>query len=169
VSRIYTPEALAKLLSEVKDIYLNSGLLYRPVLTSGFFDPLGPHHLDYLNHATRYGNLWITAVNGNDACLRKKKFYFMDEAQRAIIIDSLRCVHYTVIWPENTVDALIELLKPSVFCNGGNYTKLDEVNFLERSACRKVGCKIAVGVGGKKKENSSTKILEDFLESYKGV
>lgn len=93
----------------------------------------------------------------------------MDEAQRAIIISSLRCVHYTVIWPENTVDGLIELIKPSVFCNGGNYTTLEQVNFLERSACRKVGCKVLVGVGGKKKENSSTKILEDFLERYKGV
>jgi len=169
VSRIYTPEALAKLLSEVKDIYLNSGLLYRPVLTSGFFDPLGPHHLDYLKEATRHGNFWITAVNGNDACIQKKNFYFMDEYQRASIIASLRFVHYTVIWQENTVDGLIELIKPSVFCNGGNYTSLEQVNFLERSACRKVGCKVLVGVGGNKKKNSSTKILEDFLERYKGV
>lgn len=169
MSRIYKPEELAKLLAETKQIYEESSLLFKPVLTSGFFDPLGSHHLDYLKDATRYGNFWITAVNGNDACLKKKNFYFMDESQRAIIVNSLRWVHYTVIWPESTVDSLIELLKPSVFCNGGNYTKVDEVNFLERSACRKVGCKIAVGVGGSKKENSSTKILEDFLKRYKGV
>lgn len=169
MTRIYTAQNLAKLLSELKESYLKVGYYYKPVLTSGFFDPIGPHHLDYLKDATRYGNIWITAVNGNDACMKKKKFYFMDEQQRAIIVSSLRHVHYTVIWPENTVDGLIEIIKPAVFCNGGNYTKVGDVNSLERSACRAVGCQVIVGVGGTKKENSSTKILEDFLGRYKGV
>jgi len=169
MSRIYTPQALSKLLSELKESYARAEYYFKPVLTSGFFDPLGPHHLDYLKDATRYGNIWITAVNGNEACLKKKKFYFMDEQQRAIIVSSLRYVHYTVIWPENTVDGLIEILKPSVFCNGGNYTKVSDVNSLERIACRHNNCQVVVGVGGTKKENSSTKILEDFLCRYKGV
>lgn len=163
---IYTPKELSKLLAEIKESYEKVGMLYRPVLSSGFFDILHSAHIQYLEHSTKFGNIWITAINDNNCCIRKKGFYLLDEKERAKIVDTLWCVHYAVIWNHDDVADLIELIKPKYFTNGGDRKT---ANSKEDRACRSVDCKQVFGVGGKIKEQSSTNILNNFLDRYSKV
>ncbi len=169
--RIYSPEQLQKLLLELKDSYNKSQsgpFLYRPILTSGFYDPLHEGHIACFEHSVRYGNIWIALVNNNEALIKKKGYYLLDENIRAAVVSNLRYVHYTIIWPEADIAGAIELLKPSVLCKGGDRTP-DNLNKMEEIACRSVGCKVITGVGGINKPNSSSKIIESFLERHSKV
>lgn len=166
MSRIHTIDSIAKLLNELQISYNKADLTYQPVLTSGFFDPIHSSHIEYLKSSTRYGNIWITALNNNDCCVNKKGFYFLDENERANILSNLSWVHYVIIWPKNDVSEVIKAIKPKYFTNGGDRTV---GNKEEDRACREVACKQVFGVGGSQKVQSSTKILESFLERYAKV
>lgn len=136
------------------------------VLASGYFDPLGEHHLKYLNSSSHCGEFLVVAVNSNKAAINKKGFYFLDEKIRAKIIDELKCVDAVIIWDSTNVSKLIEMIHPKYFTNGGD---VSSVNKEELNSCNKVGTISMVAVGGTDKINSSTKIIEDFLERYKKV
>jgi D-glycero-beta-D-manno-heptose 1-phosphate adenylyltransferase len=43
-------------------------------------------------------------------------------ADRAELVAALRCVDYVVIFPELTVEPLLEALRPDVHCKGTDYT-----------------------------------------------
>ena len=163
MARIHTPDSISKLLNELKESYNKSNFLYQPILTSGYFDILHSAHIKYLEASSRYGNIWITALNDNECCIRKKGFFLLDEKERAAVVGSLSCIHYVVIWPKDDVSELIELVKPSFFLNGGDRTV---GNSNEERACRQVKCKPIYGVGGSTKTQSSTNILNSFLARF---
>lgn len=132
-------------------------------MTSGYYDPLHEAHLGCFQDATRYGNIWVAVVNGDEASIRKKGYYLIPAKTRASVVASLKTVHFVTIWDENTVDGIIELLKPDVFCKGGDRSSLSNMPEKEQWACRKVKCQIVGGVGGRTKDNSSSDIVQDFL------
>lgn len=174
MSRILKPDELAEHLNNMRESYQNcSSELGGPwsvkvVMTSGFYNPLGPHHINYLKEATKLGNIWVAVVNGDGAAKRKNGYSFMPEQDRAIIVSALKYVHFVTIWDDGGpyVDGAISLIKPDFFAKGGDRSTLESISMEERAACRKVGCKIVLGVGGKEKQNSSTNILQEFIKQY---
>ncbi len=162
--RIYSPADLAKLIAEIRDTYKQSGFHASFVLSTLYADPLGSQHLSYLQGASRLGNFWIAAINSNECAVRKKGYYFQDENERAKIVSGCRHVHYVTIWDKSSCADLIRLIRPNVVTNGGNdRLHLNDLDSDELRACREVGAKMIVGVGGKEKTGSSSQTVKDFL------
>jgi rfaE bifunctional protein nucleotidyltransferase chain/domain len=84
-------------------------------------------------------------------------------AARAELVAALRVVDYVVLFPELTVERLLQQLKPDVHCKGTDYT-VDTVP--EREVVRSYGGRIAI-VGDPK--DHSTKELLSRLETDSGA
>ena len=134
-----------------------SGLL---VATSGGYDPLHVGHLRSLEAARRLGDALVVIVNGDGYLIRKKGYAFMSQEERMEIIDALRCVDFVVPYDDGTpvVSRAVELIGPSIFAKG---ISLDDPTRLpEWEACRSVGCRVVLGVGGPKVHSSSRMVAE---------
>ena len=97
------------------------------VFTNGCFDILHVGHLRYLNEAKRQGDVLIVGVNSDDSVKRLKgeSRPINSQNDRAEMLCGLKAVDYTVIFEEDTPEALIGELKPSIHVKGGDYTKDD--------------------------------------------
>ena len=97
------------------------------VFTNGCFDILHVGHLRYLNEAKRQGDVLIVGVNSDDSVKRLKgeSRPINNQNDRAEMLCGLKAVDYTVIFEEDTPEALIGELKPSIHVKGGDYTKDD--------------------------------------------
>ncbi len=87
-------------LSDLKEIR-NQNLDKKIVLTIGTFDLFHFEHLKYLMDAKKLGNKLVVAIKSN--FLAKFKHHtrpIIDEKQRIEIIDSLKCVDYTILCDE---------------------------------------------------------------------
>jgi bifunctional ADP-heptose synthase (sugar kinase/adenylyltransferase) len=73
---------------------------------------------------------------------------------RATLVAALRGVDYVVIFPEPTVTALLQLLKPDVHCKGTDYTS---VSVPERETVLAYGGRIAIV--GDPKDHSTRDLL----------
>lgn len=117
------------------------------IAVSGGFDPLHPGHIDMFERAAQIGKL-IVIVNKDDFLMRKKGFAFMPLQQRLKIVASLDCVYAAI--PaydiDDTVCLSLELLRPDIFANGGDRTK---VNTPEDKICRQLGIKTIYNLGKK--------------------
>ncbi len=95
------------------------------VLANGCFDLLHVGHIRYLNAARRLGDLLIVAVNGDRSVRRLKGAGrpILTEKERALLLTSLRCVDYLVIFNEPNVSKILRFLKPSIHAKGTDYTE----------------------------------------------
>jgi D-glycero-beta-D-manno-heptose 1-phosphate adenylyltransferase len=92
-------------------------------LANGCFDLLHVGHIRYLQAAAREADRLIVAVNDDRAASAKGPGRpLLKAAERAEIVAALRGIDYVVIFPEATVDPLLQLLKPDVHCKGTDYT-----------------------------------------------
>ncbi len=94
------------------------------VFTNGCFDLLHVGHVTYLAEAARLGNTLIVGVN-SDASVRRLKGPSrpaIAESDRAAMLAALACVHYVVIFDDDTPHALLQAIKPDVLVKGGTYT-----------------------------------------------
>lgn len=128
------------------------------VAVSGGFDPLHFGHVRLFKEARKLGDKLVVILN-NDNWLRKKKGQgFMPEAERKEVLEALVCVDQVVLsaHPENSEDmsvcAELAQIRPDIFANGGDRTNK---NIPEFEVCRKMGCRVAFGVGGDKIQSSS--------------
>lgn len=97
------------------------------VFTNGCFDILHIGHLRYLEEAKRQGDLLIVGVN-TDASVKRLKGEtrpINTECDRAEMLCGLAAVDYTVFFEEDTPEALLDELKPSIHVKGGDYQKED--------------------------------------------
>lgn len=127
------------------------------VLTSGGFDPLHIGHVRLFNEARLLGDHLLVLVNCDEWLLRKKKYVFMEEADRAQIVGSLRSVDTVVVYSsinDHMADAIL-MYRPAIFAKGGDRIE-GNIPQEEVDACAKVGCRIVYGVGGGKMRSSST-------------
>jgi D-beta-D-heptose 7-phosphate kinase/D-beta-D-heptose 1-phosphate adenosyltransferase len=101
------------------------------------------------------GDALVVIANGDGYLLRKKGYAFMPEGDRLEILDALRCVDYVVPYDDGTpvVSAAIALLRPDVFAKGVELPRPSELP--EWEACRAVGARVVLGVGGPKIRSSS--------------
>lgn len=140
------------------------------VICSGYFDPIGQHHLKYLHAAKGLGDYLYVIVNTDKQALLKKGFSFQDENFRLNLLNQLNFVDRVDLSIDRDLSiclTLEEILNfyinfNCIFANGGD----QKDNCRETEICKKYACKIIYGVGGDK-TGSSSNILHDFLTNYK--
>jgi len=139
------------------------------VAVSGGFDPLHIGHLQMIKEAKELGDKLVVILN-NDNWLKKKKGYvFIPQEQRKAILEAIRWVDEVVLTshPENTEDMSVskelEKIKPDIFANGGDRTRK---NIPEVEVCRKINCKMIFNIGKDGKIESSSWLLNRFLENF---
>ena len=113
------------------------------VFTNGCFDVLHIGHLRCLQAARSLGDMLIVGVN-TDASVRQLKGPerpINGEDQRTELLSGFECVDYVVLFNEPTARKTIELLRPDVWCKGGEYVP-DEMP--ETPTVRKYGGEVVV-------------------------
>ena len=137
------------------------------VAVSGYFDPIHVGHLEYLRMAKELGDSLVVIVNNNYQCKLKKGKHFMDENDRVEIVKALRFVDevFLSVDKDRTVCKSLAEIKPDIFANGGDRNKenIPEMN--------EEGVQFLFGIGGNFKRNSSSSILDgwvDFAQKNKG-
>ena len=140
----------------------------RIVFANGCFDILHVGHVRYLEAARALGDLLVVGINADEQVRRLKGpgRPFVSERERAEVIASLRAVDLVTIFPEPTVEALLQALRPDVHAKGTDYT-VETVP--EREIVRAYGGRIAI-VGDPKDHSSSQMVMQlnrkvDSLES----
>ena len=94
------------------------------VFTNGCLDLLHVGHVTYLSEAATLGKILIVGVN-SDASVRKLKGAgrpVIGEADRAALLAALACVHYVILFDDDTPHELLRALRPDVLVKGGTYT-----------------------------------------------
>ncbi|MBL7998281.1 MAG: D-glycero-beta-D-manno-heptose 1-phosphate adenylyltransferase [Candidatus Kapabacteria bacterium] len=96
----------------------------RIVFTNGCFDILHAGHVSYLQTARSFGDALIVGLNNDDSVRRLKGASrpVNTEADRALVLDALRCVDYVVLFSDDTPLHLIQSIVPDVLVKGGDYT-----------------------------------------------
>jgi rfaE bifunctional protein nucleotidyltransferase chain/domain len=117
MGRLVTREQLAALVSSDR----RAGLTV--AFANGCFDLLHVGHVRYLLAAACEADRLVVAVNDDEMASRKGPGRpVLNARDRAEIVAAVRGVDYVVIFPEPTVDPLLQLIKPDVHCKGTDYT-----------------------------------------------
>jgi rfaE bifunctional protein nucleotidyltransferase chain/domain len=96
----------------------------RLVLANGCFDLLHVGHVRYLQGARSLGDVLLVGINSDSSVTRLKGpgRPIVTAAERAELLGSLAAVDGVVIFEEDTADALVRALRPSVHAKGTDYT-----------------------------------------------
>ena len=136
------------------------------VVITGGFDPLHSGHINYIDAASKLGNILLVGVNSDEWLTRKKGKPFMPLRERKTIIRALRGVDYAVEFDDSSDHACAAIayarsLWPDykiIFANGGDRTA-DNIPEME---LQDDNLEFVFGVGGSDKANSSSWILENW-------
>jgi D-beta-D-heptose 7-phosphate kinase / D-beta-D-heptose 1-phosphate adenosyltransferase len=93
------------------------------VATGGCFDLLHAGHVRMLERARALGDCLIVCLN-SDASVRRLKGAdrpLVAEDDRADVLRALRCVDEVAVFGEDTPEAVLDTLRPHVWCKGGDY------------------------------------------------
>jgi len=155
VSEVLTREALAQQLEADRAAGLTVGF------ANGCFDILHVGHVRYLQAAAAEADRLVVAVNddGSVSQLKGAGRPILSAADRAELVAALRGVDYVVIFPELTVDSLLEQLRPDVHCKGTDYT-VESVP--EREIVRRYGGRTAIV--GDPKDHSTRDLLSRIAD-----
>ncbi len=110
-------------LSEIAAIRSAFGNTRRVVFTNGCFDILHRGHVSYLAQARDLGDMLVLGLN-SDASVRRLKGPsrpINDEQSRALVLASLECIDYVVLFSDDTPYRLIEAVQPDILVKGGDY------------------------------------------------
>ena len=135
------------------------------VAVSGGFDPVHFGHLRLFKAAKKLGDQLIVILNNDHWLLEKKGFVFMLQKERQEILKAIKWVDRVVLTshPKNPKDMSVcrelKKIKPDIFANGGDRTRK---NIPEKETCKKIGCQMVFNVGGGKKIQSSSWLLEQY-------
>lgn len=131
----------------------------RVVFANGCFDTLHVGHIRYLEGARGEGEILVVGVNADSGvCVLKGPGRpILDENARAQLVAALRSVDYVVVFREDTVETLLEELRPDVHAKGTDYT-VETVP--ERALAARLGIRVAI-VGDPK--NHSTRAFLDSV------
>ena len=137
------------------------------IVVSGGFDPIHSGHISYLSEARKKGDKLIVALNSDEWLIKKKGKEFMSFEERKIILDNIKSVNQVISFKDDHLGSCINALKsvkkmyPNdeiFFANGGDR---DKENIPEMS---EEGIKFLFGIGGNYKKNSSSSILENWID-----
>ena len=122
---------------------------------NGCFDLLHAGHIRYLQAAASEADRLVVAVNDDPVAATKGPGRpILSATDRAEVVAALRGVDYVTIFPEATVEPLLELLQPDVHCKGTDYT-IESVP--ERETVLRYGGRIAIV--GDPKDHSTRDLL----------
>jgi rfaE bifunctional protein nucleotidyltransferase chain/domain len=123
---------------------------------NGGFDLLHVGHVRYLEASAREADVLVVAINDDRSVqqLKGPGRPILAAADRAELVAALRCVDYVVIFPELTVEPLLDALRPDVHCKGTDYT-VDSVP--ERDVVKAYGGRTAIV--GDPKDHSTRDLL----------
>ena len=125
----------------------------KKVAISGYFDPIHVGHLEYISLSKKLGDYLIVIINNNHQCTLKKGKHFMDENDRAKILEAIEGVDevFISIDKDRTVCESLEKIRPDIFTNGGDrYNK----EIPEAIVCKKYGIELLDGLGKKIRSSS---------------
>lgn len=129
----------------------------RIALANGAFDLFHVGHARYLRGAAAVADVLVVAVNA-DASVRAAKGPrrpVYPEAERAEIVAALDGVDWVVVFDDETVDRIIERLRPDFHVKGTDYTP---ETVPERHTVRKFGGEVVIV--GDPKDHSTTALIE---------
>jgi rfaE bifunctional protein nucleotidyltransferase chain/domain len=134
----------------------------RVVLANGCFDTLHVGHIRYLEGARREGDVLVVAVNADSSVcnLKGPGRPILEENARALLVAALRCVDYVVVFPEPTVESLLEELRPDVHAKGTDYTA---ETVPERAVAARLGIRVAIV--GDPKDHSTRALLDSVRQA----
>jgi D-glycero-beta-D-manno-heptose 1-phosphate adenylyltransferase len=123
---------------------------------NGCFDLLHVGHVRYLEAAKREADRLVVGINSDRsvAALKGPGRPLLPEQERAELIAALAAVDYVVIFPDDTLDRLLGILKPAVHCKGTDYTA---ETVPEREVVRAYGGRTAIV--GDAKDHSTRDLL----------
>ena len=135
-------------------------------LITGGFDPLHSGHIAYIQAARKLGDLLIVGVNSDSWLVKKKGKAFLPWEERAIIVESIKGVHFVLAFDDSdgsAKDAILEVRKQNpeshiIFANGGDRTSENIPEMSIRDEC----LSFVFGIGGEDKKNSSSWILRNL-------
>ena len=155
LEKIKTLRETERLVKEFK------GLGKTIVLANGCFDLLHVGHIRYLQAAREEGDILLVAVNADES-VRKLKGPdrpLMKQDERAEILSALACVDIVFIFEDETVDRILQLLRPDVHTKGTDYTP---ATVPERETVLGYGGRIAIV--GDPKDHSTREFLKSMKE-----
>jgi cytidyltransferase-like protein len=139
------------------------------VITSGYFNPIGPHHLNYLEASRAFGDHHIVIVNNDKQVALKDSIPFYNQDERLRLVRSLKCVTDAVISTDcgrsiaKSLEKIVFQARDGynriIFCNGGDQLSANEE---EAEICKKYGVQMMFGVGGGKTGSSSDYLGKAF-------
>ncbi len=137
----------------------------RLVLANGCFDLLHVGHVRYLEGARRLGDVLLVGINSDRSVARLKGpgRPIMTAAERAELVGSLAAVDGVVIFDEDTADALVRALRPSVHAKGTDYTA---ESVPEGTAVRETGG--CVAIAGDPKQHATRDLIRLIADRFGG-
>ena len=138
----------------------------RLVLANGCFDLLHVGHVRYLDGARRLGDVLLVGINSDRAVARLKGpgRPIMTAEERAELVGSLAVVDGVVIFDEDTADALVRALRPTVHAKGTDYTA---ESVPERAAVREAGGRVAIA--GDPKQHATRDLIRLIADRFGGT
>lgn len=144
------------------------------VAVSGGFDPIHVGHIRLFQEAKNLGDELVVILNNDNWFGIKGRRIFMPQLERKEIIEAIKSVDRVILSRhkpskkvfdrtsrEYSVCRELEELKPDIFANGGDRFE-DDVP--EVKICKKIGCKMIFNVGQGGKVQSSSWLLEGYLD-----
>ena len=125
----------------------------KKVAISGYFDPIHVGHLEYISLSKKLGDYLIVIINNDHQCTLKKGKHFMDENDRAKILEAIEGVDevFISIDQDRTVCKSLEKIRPDIFTNGGDRHNRE---IPEAIVCKKYGIELIDGLGKKIRSSS---------------
>jgi rfaE bifunctional protein nucleotidyltransferase chain/domain len=135
----------------------------RLVLANGCFDLLHVGHVRYLQGARSLGDVLLVGINSDNSVTRLKGpgRPIMTAAERAELLGSLAAVDGVLIFEEDTADALVRALQPSVHAKGTDYTT---ESVPEGAAVREAGGRVAIA--GDPKSHASRDLIRLIADRF---
>jgi len=136
------------------------------VVVSGGYDPVHVGHIENIRQAKLLGDRLIIILTRDDQLIAKKGYIFMPYEERKSILESIRWVDEVVENIDSGIECWesIKHYKPNILAKGGDRTE-ESMPETEKEACKKIGCQIIYGIGGRKVQSSSSLLKKycDFL------
>jgi len=138
----------------------------RLVLANGCFDLLHVGHVRYLQGARALGDVLLVGINSDSSVTRLKGpgRPIMTAAERAELLGALAAVDGVVIFEEDTADALVRALRPSVHAKGTDYTA---ESVPEGAAVREGGGGVAIA--GDPKRHATRDLIRLIADRFGGA
>jgi rfaE bifunctional protein nucleotidyltransferase chain/domain len=135
----------------------------RLVLANGCFDLLHVGHVRYLQGARSLGDVLLVGINSDSSVTRLKGpgRPIVTAAERAELLGSLAAVDGVVIFEEDTADALVRALQPSVHAKGTDYTA---ESVPEGAAVREAGGRVAIA--GDPKSHATRDLIRLIVDRF---